>query len=144
MPWKTLPQRQLRFAEFLYYTGRVPFSELVASVVWQRRQRPPMGRIAVEFGFLTEKAVLEILTQRNRQMAHRVPFGEYAVREGFLSEFQLLAIVGRQRGLQRPIGAFFVDQGLLDASEIDEIRRRLFLHNASHPPGSEATHVQSL
>ncbi|HEY6098164.1 MAG TPA: J domain-containing protein, partial [Anaeromyxobacter sp.] len=38
-----LPRRRLRFAEFLYYSGRVRWSELVEAIAWQRTQRPPVG-----------------------------------------------------------------------------------------------------
>jgi hypothetical protein len=128
--WVGLPRRPLRLGEFLYYTGRVPWSELMEAVAWQRRQRPAFGRIGVEFGFLAERDVVEILRRRGHDGAFGVPFGEYAVQNGFLTPFQLLAILGRQHGLQRPIGEYFVERGLLDPDEIEGVRRHVFFHNA--------------
>lgn len=128
---RPLPRRKLRFAEFLYYSGRVTFAELVEAVVWQRRQRPPLGDIAIEFGFLDRGQVVEILARRGREAACSVLFGEYAVRAGFLTPFQLLAALGRQRRLQKPIGEFFVERGLIDRAEIAEICHRIFFHNAA-------------
>ncbi|MGC4000191.1 MAG: molecular chaperone DnaJ [Anaeromyxobacter sp.] len=125
-----LPRRKLRFAEYLYYTGRVPWTALVEAIAWQRTQRPPVGRIAVEWGFLEPDDVGRILEQRRVESATATPFGEYAVRLGYLTSFQLLAVLGRQLRLQRRIGEFFVARGWLDAEEIDDLRRRIARHNA--------------
>jgi hypothetical protein len=125
-----LPRRRLRFAEYLYYSGRVRWTELVEAVAWQRSQRPPLGRIAVEFGFLAPDDVAVILERRREAAANGIPFGEWAVRLGYLTSFQLLAALGQQLRLQRPIGQFFVERGILEADEIDGIRRRILRHNS--------------
>jgi hypothetical protein len=124
-----LPQRRLRFAEYLYYSGRVRWTELVAAIAWQRSQRPPLGRIAVDFGFLAPDDVGVILERRREAAANGVPFGEWAVRLGYLSSFQLLAALGQQLRRQRPIGQFFVERGVVEPEEIDAIRRRILRHN---------------
>jgi hypothetical protein len=125
-----LPRRKLQFAEFLYYSGRVPWTAFAESIAWQRIQRPAVGRIAVQLGFLAPADVAEILWQRRSEGAQREPFGEYAVRRGWLTPFQLLAILGKQLRLQRPIGQYFVERGLVREHEIDEIRRVVLRHNA--------------
>lgn len=125
-----LPRRRLRFAEFLYYSGRVDWSELVEAIAWQRAQRPPVGRIAVEFGFLAQEDVAAILERRRNAASSAVPFGEWAVREGFLTQFQLLAVLGQQLRQQRPIGQFFVERGLLEPEDVEAVRRRILRHNA--------------
>jgi hypothetical protein len=127
---EALPRRKLRLAEYLYYSGRVPWTAFVESIAWQRRQRPAVGRIAVEWGFLDPEDVGRIIEQRRVQDAHAVPFGEFAVRLGYLTSFQLLAILGRQLRLQKRIGEFFVEHGFLDTDDLDEIRQRLMRHNA--------------
>jgi hypothetical protein len=124
-----LPRRRLRFAEYLYYSGRVPWTAFVEAMAWQRRQRPPVGRIAVDWGFLEPEDVGRILEARRRASAHEVPFGEFAVRLGYLTPFQLLAVLGRQLRLQRRIGQFFVERGYLEPGEIDELRQRIARHN---------------
>ncbi|HET6440278.1 MAG TPA: DnaJ domain-containing protein [Anaeromyxobacter sp.] len=126
---EAMPRRKLRFAEFLYYSGRVPWTSFVEAITWQRRQRPPVGRIAVEFGFLEPEDVGRIMEERRVQNAQSVPFGEFAVRMGYLTSFQLLAVLGRQLRLQKRIGAFFVEHGFIEAEEIDDIRRRVLRHN---------------
>jgi hypothetical protein len=125
-----LPQRPLRFAEYLYYSGRAAWSDLVKAIAWQRAQRPPIGRVAVDFGFLDPADVASILMGRRAAAAGATPFGEWAVREGFLTPFQVLAALGRQLREQRPIGQFFVERGLLDADEIDLVRRGVLRHNS--------------
>jgi len=127
-----LPRRRLRFAEYLYYAGRVRWSELVEAIAWQRTQRPPLGRIAVELGFLAHDDVGVILERRREAGANGIPFGEWALRLGYLTPFQLLAILGQQLRLQRPIGQFFVERGVLLPDEIDGIRRRIIRHNTPY------------
>jgi hypothetical protein len=125
-----LPRRKLRFAEYLYYSGRVRWTDLVDAIAWQRAQRPPLGRIAVEFGFLGPDQVGVILERRREAAAHAIPFGEWAVRLGYLTQFQLLAALGQQLRRQRPIGEWFVERGIVGPDEIDAIRRRILRHNA--------------
>jgi hypothetical protein len=124
-----LPRRRLRFAEYLYYSGRVRWTELVEAIAWQRAQRPPIGRIAVDLGFLQPDDVGVILERRRLAAANAIPFGEWAVRIGYLTQFQVLAAVGQQLRNQRPIGQYFVERGVLEADEVDAIRRRILRHN---------------
>ncbi len=49
---------------------------------------------------------------------------------GYLTSFQLLAVLGRQLRLQRRIGEFFVERGLLQPDELDALRARMWIHNA--------------
>lgn len=128
-----LPRRRLRFAEYLYYSGRVRWSDLADALAWQRAQRPPVGRIAVRFGFISTDDVGVILERRREAGAYTIPFGEWAVRLGYLTTFQLLATLGQQLRFQRPIGQFFVERGMIDAGEIDAVRRSILRHNHGFP-----------
>jgi len=132
LPWAGtgLPPRRLKLAEFLYYSGRVSWQDFVAAIAWQRGQRPAVGRIAVDFGFLDRWEVAEILERRRLEGKGREPFGEYAVRHGYLTPFQLLAMLGQQLRLQQPIGQFFVGRGLVDDGDLDRARHVIFRHNA--------------
>jgi hypothetical protein len=124
-----LPRRRLRFAEYLYYSGRVRWTDLVDAIAWQRAQRPPIGRIAVDLGFLRPDDVGVILERRRLAAANAIPFGEWAVRIGRMTPYQVLVAVGHQLRRQRPIGQFFVDRGVLDADEVEAIRQRILRHN---------------
>jgi hypothetical protein len=127
-----LPRRRLRFAEVLYYSGRIGWDDLVASIAWQRAQRPSVGRIAVDFGFLVPDDVAALLERRRLAGLSAMPLGEYAVREGYLTSFQLLAVLGQQLRLQRPIGQFFVERGILDPGDVEQVRRRILRHNTKY------------
>jgi hypothetical protein len=125
-----LPRRPLLFAEYAYYSGRASWRNLVDAVAWQRRQRPALGRIAVEWGHLTDEEVRAILDERRRDGAAGEPFGAYARRKGFLTGAQLLALLGRQRRQQRRIGEFFVESGILREAEVRALDEDLTRHNA--------------
>ena len=56
-------------------------------------------------------------------------FGERAIRLGYLSRFQLMAILGKQRNLQSPIGEFFVDEGILRIQDMEVLTERQKIHN---------------
>ena len=122
-----LPRRPLLFAEYLYYSGRVSWRNLVEAVAWQRRQRPSIGRIAVEWGHLDDGQVREVLQARR---GGAKPFGEIAREMGLLTGAQLLALLGRQRRLQRRIGEYFVEAGILGHREVPALEADLLAHNA--------------
>jgi len=129
---RPMPRRRIRLAEFLYYSGRISWAAMVEAISWQRQQRPAVGKIAVEFGFLTPVEVMEVIERRRRAGASDVPFGEFALRIGMITPFERLAMVGRQTRLQRPIGQFFVERGLIVEPEFDELRRQIVRHNLRH------------
>lgn len=124
-----LPRRPLLFAEYLYYAGRVSWRNLVEAVAWQRRQRPPIGRMAMEWGHLDGAQVRQVLLARRRNEGAK-PFGECARELGFLTGPQLLALLGRQRRLQRRIGEYFVEAGLVAERETVALDAELTRHNA--------------
>jgi hypothetical protein len=127
-----LPRRRLRFAEYLYYSGRISWQHYVAAVAWQRGQRPSLGRLAVDLGLLGHGDVTDLLERRRREGAQTEPLGQFAVRRGFLTRAQLLGLVGRQNQGQRRIGLYFLEQGLLTAAELEGAQLALFGHNARH------------
>jgi hypothetical protein len=125
-----VPRRPLRFAEYLYYSRRISFWTLAEAVTWQRRQRPAIGRIAIERGQLTSSQVAQVLDARRRDKAFQKPFGEYAIRCGFLTAEQLFVLLDRQRLLQKRIGEYFVAHGVLSQYEIQTARIDMQRHNS--------------
>jgi hypothetical protein len=120
-----MPPRELRLAEFLYYSGMISWRTLIGAVVWQKRQRPLFGQIARQWNYLSDEEIRYIL----RQKTWREKFGEYALRQGYLSHRQLLAVVGRQKQLQPRIGIHFKYQGLFSEFQLDRLVRRNGCHN---------------
>ena len=119
------PKRGLLIGQFLYYSGLISWKTLIRAITWQRRQRPPVGQIAREWGFLSSREIQTILVKQS----YREKFGEYALRKGYITPFQHMAILGKQRGLQYPIGEYFIQSGILSPEEIDIMIERLRAHN---------------
>jgi hypothetical protein len=120
-----LPSRSLLFAEFLYYSGAIGWNDLIAAIVWQRRQRPRFGDIGLRWRLLSSGGV-------NKLLAHRQPWervGDAAVRLRLLSHFHVRTILAHQRIKQRPIGRYFVEQGLLSPGEVEVLAQRCERHN---------------
>ncbi len=124
-----LPPFRLRLAEWLYYTGRVSFESLISALAWQYAERPKVGSIAVDLGYLTHDSVNAVI--RHRSLGE--PFCGAAVRLGFLSDFERSVVLGRQRLMNQPIGSFFVDRGIVDAAELERAVRDLWSHNMRAP-----------
>jgi hypothetical protein len=122
-----LPPGNLMFGQFLYYSGLISWRTLIEAICWQRRQRPLIGQIAVSWGFFSYPDVLKILNLRTFDEK----FCECALRGGYISSFQQLALVGKQRKLQRPFGEFFVESGILSQPEVIEMAQKQQFHNMS-------------
>ncbi len=120
-----IPKRELRIGQYLYYTGSITWGMLIDSVLWQRRNRPLIGQIAREWKILTGEDIHEILMARNAGEK----FGECAIRKCFITPFNLLALLGKQRKLQQPIGEYFIRQAILRSEEIETIVEQQKVHN---------------
>jgi hypothetical protein len=120
-----LPQRPLRLGEYLYYSGRISWQALIDALSWQRRGHQPIGKLAVQWGYLTAAELQQLLRQhqwqRQRRTEEQERFGEFLLRRGEITGFQLLALLGRQKRLRRPLGAFFIERGLCGKGEVEAI-----------------------
>jgi hypothetical protein len=126
-----VPDRELLFGQFLYYSGRVSFRSLIGAIHWQRTQRPHLGQLAVQAGFLDAELVHRILMQK--RFDERT--GDAAVRLGFLTPRQRDLLVGLQRTAQKPLGLFFVQAGSLAAEELRRVVSQQQLHNWTRGSG---------
>ena len=122
---RQLPCRELLFGQFLYYARVITWEELIQAIVWQRRQRPRIGQIALGWNMLSSDEIHTLLREKRRQER----FGETALRKGWLSRHNLLALLGRQRLMNLAIGRYFVDKELLTQSQVDTLANRQRLHN---------------
>ncbi|MCP4254181.1 MAG: J domain-containing protein [Candidatus Scalindua sp.] len=120
-----VPKRELLIGQFLYYSGLISWNTLTQAIVWQRRQRPIIGKIAQDWGILSTEDINRILKERS----YKDQFGEYAHRNGYITKFQHLAIVGKQKRMQPPIGRYFIQQGLLGNYDIKKMTEDLKIHN---------------
>ncbi|BCR03483.1 hypothetical protein DESUT3_05520 [Desulfuromonas versatilis] len=120
-----LPGRPLQIGIFLYYRGHIPYHALIEALVWQRRQRPPIGSLACRWGWLDEDAVRSVLA--TRPLVGR--FGERAVQLGLLRSQQVQTLLSFQRSRQQKLGRYFVEQGYLSPLELDRLVAELQAHN---------------
>ncbi len=123
-----MPRRELLIGQFLYYSGLISWNTLNQAIVWQRRQRPIIGKIAQDWGILSAEDIQRILKGRS----YKDHFGEYAHRNGYITKFQHLAIVGKQKQMQPPIGQYFIQQGFLGNYDIKKMTESLRIHNRSN------------
>ena len=109
-----IPSRTLRLGEYLYYTGRISWMNLIRALAWQARQRPRFGQVATRLGYLSPELIAEALSRRQSQ--ERI--GEVALRLRLLTRLQQQVVLDAQsRGGSR-IGSYFVQSGLLPQSDL--------------------------
>ena len=124
-----IPGRKLLFCQFLYYSGCISWKTYIDALVWQRRRRPPVGRIARDLGLLSDLEIQAILKQRDKQEK----FGESAIRMGYLTPYKLMVLLGKQRRFQRQIGDYFVQNGFLTRMQVELNARKQSTHNERFP-----------
>lgn len=129
-----VPQRHLRFGEFLYYSGAIPWKSLIRALVWQVNQRPRIGEIAQKWRWLDETQIASLLEKRNP--GERL--GELLLNHGMISPFQLTVLLWQQKRIQKPIGEYFVEKRLLSERKIQDFLRRQQTHNFVFRPESHA------
>jgi hypothetical protein len=121
----SIPSIPLEFGMYSFYQGKVTYQQLIEALVWQRRQRPTLGAIAQQWGWLSEAKVDRVLGHHGRA----VRFGKKAVELGYLKPHQVEALLIYQRTLQKRIGKYFIEKGLLSEEEANQISRNLARHN---------------
>lgn len=120
-----LPQTKLKFGSYLYYSGIITMVSLIDAIVWQKRQRPLLGAMALERGWIAKGDILHIL--KARRPGER--FGESALRCGRLDRGQISHLLRLQKLLQPRIGQYFVKQGFFSHNELERLLKEMFLHN---------------
>jgi hypothetical protein len=121
-----MPSHSLRLGEFLYYSGRISWRELIQALVWQAQQRPKFGQAAMELGYLDPQLI-------NQALKYRRPgekIGEAAVRLEILTALQRQVVLHNQIRAHRRIGDYFLDTGRLAPSELEQYVRGMRSHNA--------------
>jgi hypothetical protein len=121
-----VPERRMEIGRYLYYRGRIPYHTLLKALAWQMQQRPAVGVIARNWGWLNEDHVRSILAVRGVPS----PFGQRALQLGLLTSYQARILVAYQRTLQKKLGQYFVDHGLIPRDEIEQLVADLNRHNA--------------
>ena len=135
-----IPERTLEFGHYLYHRGLITYSQLINALVWQRQQRPVLGELAVNLGWLNKEDTLTI----SRQRGPYARFGERAIRLGLLSPGQVKALILHQRTLHKRLGQYFVEKEILSSEEIEHLADKLAEHNARVFNQRRQNHKQAL
>jgi hypothetical protein len=123
-----MPSRRLLFGQYLYYAGQISLSTLIKAIVWQRLQRPSVGAIAVSWGWLEGRDIVDVL--RSRKYGEK--FGECAYRLGRLSWYQLGRLLEKQRQVQPLIGKYFIEQNILSSIQLFKLIVDMKIHNKKY------------
>lgn len=120
-----LPEKELRFAEFLYYSRLINWKTLINSLTWQGKNRPRTGEIAQSYGFFTKDDLLEII--RNSLLHEKL--GQTAMRMNIMSPEQLRRVLIKQRSYRLPIGKYFTEHRLIEQYIIEQKLKENMVHN---------------
>ena len=122
-----LPGKELKIAMYLYYKGVVSFQDVARALAWQRDMRPPIGRFACEWGWLSDADVTAIL-----KATHIVGlFAERAVEMGLLTTSERTLLLMHQRASQKFVGAYFVANKIISSRDLSRYLKEVALHNQS-------------
>lgn len=121
-----LPKRALRLGEYLFYRRVISWGTLINAIVWQYRNRPRLGAIALQLNYLNPQDIGAILKGR----LLNEPFGQAAVRLGFISDYRRFVLLGRQRRYGLPLGKFFLDLQIFHEAELEQYLQENRLHNS--------------
>ena len=122
---RNVPPMPMEFGIFAFYQGKIDYRDLIDALVWQRRQRPTVGTIACQWGWLTEEKVRRIMGHHGSGGR----FGRKAVELGMLTPLQVEALLRHQRNRQQRLGQFFIERGLMNQVEADHLAKELERHN---------------
>jgi hypothetical protein len=120
-----IPDRELLFGHYLYYSGLVNWQTIAKALVWQRTRRPRIGELGCNYGWLSNKDILHILKSRALTDA----FGKSAVLQGFLTPNQLRLLLFQQKRLQKKFGDYFIANNLLSESQVNLLVQQFRNHN---------------
>jgi hypothetical protein len=122
----SVPIRTLQIGQYLYYRGKISFEMLINALIWQRKQRPSLGDIALRWGLIDPGGIKQISGSRERPRR----FGEKAVEMGLLTLFQVNTILLYQRSQQDRLGKYFILNQNMSTAELERLALELKEHNA--------------
>ncbi len=123
-----VPCCKLRFGQYLYYKKVVSWRQCMQSLLWQRKERPLIGQLAIEWNYLKAQDVISVLSLAKPGES----FGETALRIRLLSQYQILALLGRQVGFKARVGDFFIMSGLISEADLQVHLREFYFHNLKY------------
>jgi hypothetical protein len=120
-----IPERKLRFAEYLFYSKIISWQTLIKALISQYQQRPRLGEICFELNYLSESELRNII-KANKFVEK---FGETALKLSYLTREELQYALEVQKRFNRPIGRYFVETKILTEADLLEYFIKLKKHN---------------
>jgi hypothetical protein len=109
----------LLFGEFLVNRGVVTEDQILKALDYQRKNRLPIGTVAIMEKFLSIKNVYVILNKQVEKPGKM--FGQIAVELGLITGEELLKILELQKEKNPNLGEILVEQGVLDKEQLFEV-----------------------
>ena len=122
-----LPNRQLLFGHYLYYSGLSNWRTIARILTWQRLERPRLGQLGQQYGLFCPDDITRILKNK----APFQPFGQAARAMGMLTELQLNALIAQQLRLQKKFGAILLEKNLITRHNLQDLLHEFENHNAN-------------
>ena len=91
----------------------------------QKRETPPIGRLALEARILSMKQVFQIL---NAQADSDLRFGEIAMGLGFMKGDQLLDLLETQKKRRPGLNKIIAELGFVEKESLNTLRQEFFDH----------------
>ncbi len=116
----------VQFGEFLVSRRRVSQADLDMALEKQRAIQTPLGRLALQGGYLTAQQVAQILAKQaqrcdlSNQVIQDVLFGDIAIRKAFLKREDLFELLRQQRETRATIGEVLLEMGCMTRKELWE------------------------
>lgn len=118
-PWK------MRFGEYLFFSGKITWDQLIKAICQQKRDRPRLGDVAKRWGWISEEQIRQLLQERLQ--GERI--GELFLRKKVMTSFRLGMLLSHQRRNSRKLGDYFVRRGLLTPEDVSSCLMAQCLHN---------------
>ena len=121
----TVPNIEVKIGRYLYFRGVTSYQSIFKALSWQRKQRPTIGALARQWGWLDDQIIRTILTTRD------IPglFGERALAMGALTIKQQKKLVLYQQSLHQRLGLYFTLNGIVNEKEMEVLARERVMHN---------------
>lgn len=129
-----LPKRKLRLVAYLYYRGIISWKASIDALVWQRRVRPRIGQLALEWNYFEPGEVTRILSNVETDDI----FGQTAIRMNLLSNFQLAALLGKQASFNRKIGQYFLNINIFSPTQLKRLLNEFRRNNIRYYDTSDS------
>lgn len=125
----------MHFGEYLIKSGVTTPQQILHALNTQRLSARLVGHIAVEQGLMTVEQVLRVL---DRQGTTHLVFGLQAVALGYITEFQLRVLLQMQTLEKPPLGEVLVNEGVLNAKDLNDYLRAYHAANGNTNPDPPA------